>query len=99
MLVRSLLAYAWVRKRLLTVAERQIEDHTIHVTVSDERGSAQAAAALRVLRGQQVALTGTVALHLAGGADFEALGNCFAGLDTFWATHKIWPFLEKGRGK
>jgi len=54
------------------------------VGLVDKGGSAQLAAALGILAGQKMSLTGTIPDNFAGAGDLETFGDCLTGLDGFW---------------
>ena len=81
------------------MTERKTFGDSAHVILFDIRSTTQTTTALRAFTGKQVALTLTVALHLARGGYFEPLRNRLARLiDNFLGRHEI-PlfFFRKGR--
>jgi hypothetical protein len=76
------------------VVERQILDNAIFVRGMHHSGFAEAAQTMRVLGLGQMAAPGAMAQDLAGGGDFEPLGDGLLRFDAFRTSHK---FNSKGR--
>ena len=69
------------------VAKRQALLDAIYVRVMNGGGARQAAAALRILRLQQMPLAGALAQHFSARCDLKTLGRGLFGFDAFWTSH------------
>jgi hypothetical protein len=78
------------------VAEGQVLRDAVRVGLIDQLGCTETAAPFGAFASQQVAFTRSRAEDFAFGGDLKSFGHGFAGLNTFWATHKL-LLLKKER--
>jgi hypothetical protein len=79
------------------MAEREVLQNAIGIGFVHKSGRSQAPAAFGTFAGEQMALAGAGAQHLARSGDFEPFRHRFPCFNTFGTSHKIKEFLSKER--
>jgi hypothetical protein len=77
------------------MAEGQALGDAVDIRLVNERSLAEAAEALGVFGLSQMTAAGARAQNLAGGSDFEPLGDGFFGFNAFGTTHKSIVFQKE----